>query len=179
LAADKGRLFFANSLAFLHEPGQFFIDPESGKHYYKPRVDENMTRLQAVLPRLEMLVSTAGSYDRPVADLDFVGIAFRHTSWLESSSAEGYASQQSGSYLAGWIPDFPSDPIRDCSLGCWAFETRRNRWQQQSAAVQAAAATESRSNRPNLPSWGRSQCESAMIRRQTKAAWANVSQDRE
>ena len=141
LAGDKGRLFFANSLAFLRESGQFFIDPESGKLYYKPRVDENMTRLQAVLPRLEMLVSIAGSYDRPVTDLDFVGIAFRHTSWLGSSSAEGYASQQSGSYLAGWIPDSPSDPIRDCSWGCWAFETMRNRWQQQPAAVQVAAAT--------------------------------------
>jgi len=120
-------LFFANSLAFLQEPGQFFIDPESGKLYYRPRLDENMAWSQAVLPRLEMLVSIAGSYDRPVTDLEFVGIAFRHTSWLGSSTAEGYASQQSGSYLAGWIPDFPSDPIRDCSWGCRAFETMRNR----------------------------------------------------
>jgi len=140
LAGDNGRLFFANALAFLREPGQFFIDPESGKLYYKPRADENMTRLQAVLPRLGMLVSIAGSYDRPVTDLNFAGIAFRHTSWLGSSSAEGYASQQSGSYLAGSIPDFPSDPIRDCSWGCWAFETMRNHWQQQPAAVQVAAA---------------------------------------
>jgi len=49
-------LFFANSLAFLQEPGQFFIDPESGKLYYRPRLDENMAWSQAVLPRLEMLV---------------------------------------------------------------------------------------------------------------------------
>jgi hypothetical protein len=59
--------------------------------------------------------------------LNFVGIGFRHTSWLAPSSAEGYASQQRGSYLAGWIPGLPSDPIRDCSWGCRAFETMRNR----------------------------------------------------
>lgn len=140
LAGDKGRLFLVNSLAFLREPGQWYIDPKAGKLYYRPRAGEDMARITAVLPRLESLVSIAGSYDRPVTDLSFEGIAFRHTSWLGPSSGEGYASQQSGSYLAGWIPGFPADPIRDCSWGCWAFETMRNRWRQQPAAVQVAAA---------------------------------------
>lgn len=140
LAGDRGRLFLVNSLAFLREGGQWFVDPAAGKLYYKPRQGEDIRRLTAVLPRLESLVSIAGSYDRPVTDLAFDGIAFRHTSWLGPSSAEGYASQQSGSYLAGLIPGFPEDPIRDCSWGCWAFETMRNRWRQQPAAVQVAAA---------------------------------------
>ncbi len=140
IAGDAGRLFLVNSLAFLREPGQWFIDPVAGKLYYKPRPGEDMTRIDAVLPRLESLVSIAGSYDRPVTDLSFRGIGFRHTSWLGASSAEGYASQQSGSYLAGLVPGYPEDPIRDCSWGCWAFETMRNRWRQQPAAVQVAAA---------------------------------------
>lgn len=139
-AGDKGRLFLVNSLAFLRQPGQWFVDPVAGKLYYQPRPGEDMSRITAMLPRLEMLVSIAGSYDRPVTDLAFIGIGFRHTSWLGPSSAEGYASQQSGSYLAGLIPDYPADPIRDCSTGCWAFETMRNRWRQQPAAVQVAAA---------------------------------------
>ncbi len=140
LAGDKGRLFLVNSLAFLREGGQWFVDPAAGKLYYKPLPGEDMARIAVVLPRLESLVSIAGSYDRPVTDLAFDGLAFRHTSWLAPSGAEGYASQQSGSYLAGWIPGFPEDPIRDCSWGCWAFETMRNRWRQQPAAVQVAAA---------------------------------------
>ncbi|PVM84542.1 pectate lyase [Caulobacter radicis] len=140
LAGEKGRLFFINSLAFLREPGQWFVDPAAGKLYYKPRAGEDMARTEAVLPRLETLASISGSYDRPVTDLQFSGIAFRHSSWLGPSSAEGYASQQSGAYLAGWIPGFPEDPIRDCSWGCWAFETMRNRWRQQPAAVQVSAA---------------------------------------
>lgn len=139
-AGDAGRLFLVNSLAFLREPGQWFVDPAVGKLYYKPRAGEDMTRIDAVLPRLPLLLSIAGSYDRPVTDLAFRGLSFRHTSWLGASSAEGYASQQSGSYLAGLVPGYPEDPIRDCSDGCWAFETMRNKWRQQPAAVQVAAA---------------------------------------
>ncbi|KQN90736.1 pectate lyase [Sphingomonas sp. Leaf67] len=140
LAGDEGRLYLANSLAFLREPGQWFVDPTPGKLYYKPRAGEDMTRVDVVMPRLEALVAIAGSYDRPVTDLQFAGLAFHHTSWLGASSAEGYASQQSGSYLAGLIPNYPADPIATCSWGCWAFETMRNRWRQQPAAVQVAAA---------------------------------------
>ncbi|MET0365866.1 MAG: right-handed parallel beta-helix repeat-containing protein [Sphingobium sp.] len=141
LAGDKGRLFFINSLGFLREPGQWFVDPAAGKLYYKPRTGEDMGQIEAVLPRLESLISIAGSYDKPVTDLHFIGLQFEHSSWLGPSSPEGYASQQSGSYLAGMIPNYPADPIRDCSWGCWAFETMRNRWRQQPAAIQIAAAS--------------------------------------
>lgn len=138
---DNAGLFFVNALAFLREPGQFYIDPAAGTLYYKPRAGEDMTRAEVVLPRLQSLVSIAGSYDVPVRDLQFRGISFRHTSWLRPSGPEGYASQQSGSFLTGEIPGYPADPIRDCSWGCWAFEAMRNHWNQQPAAVQVAAAT--------------------------------------
>jgi hypothetical protein len=138
---DNAALFFNNALAFLREPGQWFADPAAGRLYYKPRPGEDMRRVQVVLPRLESLLSIAGSFDRPVRDLQFRGLSFRHTSWLLPNGPEGYASQQSGSFLAGEVPSYPADPIRDCSWGCWPFEAMRNRWRQQPAAVQVAAAT--------------------------------------
>lgn len=138
---DNAGLFFVNAMAFLREPGQWFADPAAGKLYYKPRAGETMSRLDAVLPRLESLVSISGAYDDPVKDLQFRGLSFRHTSWLQPAGPEGYASQQSGAYLAGDVVDYPADPIRDCSWGCWPFEAMRNRWRQQPAAVQLAAAT--------------------------------------
>ena len=138
---DNAGLFFVNAAAFLREPGQWYADPALGKLYYKPAANEDMTKLEVVLPRLEMLVSIAGGYDDAVKDLQFRGISFRHTSWLLPSGPEGYASQQSGSFLAGDWAGYPDDPIRDCSWGCWAFEAMRNRWRQQPAAVQVAAAT--------------------------------------
>ncbi|MFD1951705.1 right-handed parallel beta-helix repeat-containing protein [Sphingomonas arantia] len=141
VSAEVARLFLVNALAFLREPGQWYADPKAGTLYYKPRLGEDMRRVAVVLPRLERLVSIAGSYDRPVRDLEFRRLAFRHTSWLQPSGPEGYASQQSGSYLAGALTDYPADPIRDCSWGCRPFEAMRNRFAQQPAAVQVAAAT--------------------------------------
>jgi len=138
---DNAGLFFVNSLSFLREPGQYYADPGAGKLYYKPAAGEDMKRLEVVLPRLEFLLSIAGSYDTTIKDLQFRGLSFRHTSWLLPSGPEGYASQQSGSFLAGEWAGYPDDPIRDCSWGCWAFEAMRNRWRQQPAAVQVAAAT--------------------------------------
>jgi hypothetical protein len=90
---------------------------------------------------LPLLLSIAGDYQHPVADLHFRGLSFQHTSWLEPSGPGGYPSQQSGAYLAGELPGYPNEPIRDCSWGCWAFEAARNHWRQQPAAVQVAAAT--------------------------------------
>jgi hypothetical protein len=138
---DNAGLFFVNALAFLREPGQYYIDPAAGKLYYKPAPGEDMKRLEVVLPRLESLLSIAGSYDDPIKDLQFRGLSFRHTSWLLPSGPEGYASQQSGSFLKGDWAGYPLDPIRDCSWGCWPFEAMRNRWNQQPAAIQVAAAT--------------------------------------
>ncbi|WP_242123371.1 right-handed parallel beta-helix repeat-containing protein [Sphingobium sp. Sx8-8] len=141
VAPELARMFLVNSLAFLREPGQWFVDPEAGTLYYKPRVGEDMSRIEVVLPRLERLVSISGTYDRPVRDLIFQGLGFRHSSWLQASGPEGYASQQNGAYLAGDVPGYPADPIRDCSWGCRAFEATRNHWHQQPAAIQVAAAT--------------------------------------
>ena len=140
VSGDRARFFIANALAFVRAGGDWWADPAKGKLYYKPRAGEVMASSQVVMPRLEALVSVAGRPGQPVRDLQFVGISFQHTSWLGPSSAEGYASQQSGAFLSGEVPAYPSDPIRDCSWGCWAFEGMRNHWRQQPAAVQVAAA---------------------------------------
>ena len=141
IQGDDAHLFFVNSLAFLREGGQWFADSPKGLLYYKPRDGESMAAIEVILPRVEALISIAGDYDAPVADLHFRGISFRYTSWLEPSGPGGYPSQQSGAYLAGEVANYPDNPIRDCSWGCWAFETTRNHWRQQPAAVQVAAAT--------------------------------------
>jgi hypothetical protein len=141
VSIEAAHLFFANSLAFLREPGQWFAEPAKGLLYYKPRHGEDMATIAVELPRLQSLISIAGSHDSPVSDLQFRRLTFRGTSWLGPSGPEGYASQQSGSFLAGAVPQYPADPIRDCSWGCRPFEAMRNRLRQQLAAVQVAAAT--------------------------------------
>jgi len=140
VSGDKARFFIANALAFVRTPGDWYADPQQGLLYYRPEDGKTPEASEIVLPRLEALVTIGGSVDAPVRDLTFQGLAFRHTSWRGPNGAEGYASQQSGSYLAGDIPNYPADPIRDCSWGCAAFEAQRNHWRQQPAAVQVSAA---------------------------------------
>ncbi len=85
-------------------------------------------------------MSVGNSLDQPVRDLRFRGIRFSHTTWLGPRGDEGYASQQSGSYLTGHALAYPADPIGACHHGCPAFESVRNEWKQMPASVQVSAA---------------------------------------
>lgn len=132
-------LFLANALAFLTKPGQWYVDPEAGKLYYRPPDGTDPNRQSIILPRLPYLIGIAGTYD-PVRNLTFKGLRFSYTSWLGPLDASGYASQQSGAYLADRSPAYPKDSLESCKWGCRAFETMRNEWSQMPAAIQVARA---------------------------------------
>ena len=133
-------LYLVNALELISQPGQWFLDPGQGKLYLRPPERVNITRADVELPRLPVLVSIGGTLDEPAQDLSFVGIRFSHSSWLGPSSDEGYASQQSGTFLAGKAAAYPADPIATCAEGCSGFESMRNQWRQMPAAVQVSAA---------------------------------------
>jgi hypothetical protein len=135
------QLFLANSLAFLTKPGQWYLDPKQGKLYLRPPDGVSMDHIDVELPRLTVLMAIGNSLDAPVHDLTFRSIRFSHTTWLGPSSSEGYASQQSGSYLAGRAPLYPADAFTSCAQGCPAFESMRNLWKQAPASIQVAAAS--------------------------------------
>lgn len=137
---ELSHLYFANSLAFLKEPGQWYLDPRAGKLYVRPPAGADAQHMDVELPRLATLLAVSGTLEEPVRGLEFRGIRFSHTSWLGPSSAEGYASQQSGSYLAGHAEAYPPDPLVSCTHGCVAFESVRNEWSQMPASIQVAAA---------------------------------------
>jgi hypothetical protein len=137
---ELSHLVLVNALEFVRKPGDWYIDPASGKLYLIPPAEASIDNLQVELPRLTVLVAIGNSLDAPVEDLTFRGLRFSHTTWLGPASNEGYASQQSGSYLAGNAAAFPADPIKSCPFGCPAFESRRNEWSQMPASVQVAAS---------------------------------------
>jgi uncharacterized protein YndB with AHSA1/START domain len=133
-------LYLANALALLTQPGQWYLDSAAGKLYVIPPQGTEIEDDVVILPRVAVLLSISGTPARPVHDLTLRGIRFSYTSWLGPSSAEGYASQQSGSFLVGHARSYPADPIRQCSQGCRDFESVRNAWHQMPAAVQVSAA---------------------------------------
>jgi len=140
VSPEFAKLYLVNSPAFLSAPGQWYLDPAKGQLLLRVAPGASPSSMSIELPHLSYLLSINGTPERPIRDLTFQGIRFSHTSWLGPSSPEGYANQQSGAYLAGVTPDYPVDPIANCSWGCRAFETRRNEWSQVPAAVQVAAA---------------------------------------
>ncbi len=118
----------------------WYIDPAEGKVYFKPDPDLDIEAMTIMLPRLQALLSIAGTYDHPLQNLAFAGLGFSYTSWLEPSENTGYAAQQSGSYLKELAPTHPADAWKTCADGCPQFESMRQHWSQIPAAVQVAAA---------------------------------------
>lgn len=134
-----GSVYLANSLSFLTEANQWYLDPVAGEVYYKPLPGKKITASRIELPRLSSLVQIAGTYAQPIHDVNFRGLHFAHTSWLGPSSPQGYANQQSGTFLTGTHTQ-PADPLTACAVGCPDFEATRPGWNQMPAAVQVAAA---------------------------------------
>ncbi|MEV4326989.1 lectin [Microbispora rosea] len=134
-----GPLYIENAYEFLDSPGEWYINPSTGVLSYIPLSGQNMSSTSVELPVLQSLVGVGGTYDAPAHHITFSGITFTGTSWLGPSSNQGFADQQTGSYITGnsnWPGDLPSS----CQEGCQQFESTRPNWAQMPAAVQVSAA---------------------------------------
>ncbi len=74
-----------NAFELLDEPGQWYLDRSKDTLYYIPRPGEDMKTAEVIAPVLEKIVELKGTLDRPVHDLNFVGLTFMHASWLRPS----------------------------------------------------------------------------------------------
>jgi hypothetical protein len=134
-----GPLYLENAYEFLDKPGEWYINPGTGVLSYIPAAGQSMSDVSVELPVLQSLVNVGGTYDAPAHHITFSGITFTGTSWLGPSSAQGYADQQTGAYIAGnW--NWPADRLTSCQEGCQQFEAVRPNWYQMPAAVQVSAA---------------------------------------
>lgn len=129
-----------NAREFLSAERQWFLDTVAGVLYYKPAAGQSMAKADVELPRLESLVQVSGTLAKPVRNLNFTGLTFTGTSWLGPSST-GFASQQTGGYLADAQPARPADAFTSCAVGCPGFEAARPNWSMMPGAVQVSAAT--------------------------------------
>jgi hypothetical protein len=87
--------FLANAIQFLDSPGEWFEDLRADKIYYWPRAGEDQAHASVFAPLLETLVNVEGSLDKPVANIQFSGITFSHTTWLRPSE-QGHVPLQAG-----------------------------------------------------------------------------------
>ena len=90
--------YLTNALAFLDEPGEWYLDIAKQEIYYWPRVNENMLKANIIAPSLETLVKIEGTIDHPVTNIFFKGISFQHTGWLRPGQ-QGHVPHQAGMYM--------------------------------------------------------------------------------
>jgi hypothetical protein len=87
---------YRNSPSFIDEPGEWAIDPENEKVYYKPLPGENLSASLVIAPVLDPLVNIAGiSLDNMAHNITFSGLGFGHTAWTGFDSS-GFCSVQAG-----------------------------------------------------------------------------------
>jgi len=90
--------YLANSIQFLDEPGEWWLDVDQHTIYYWPLPGEDLTRAIVTAPSLETIVRMEGTADRPVSNVFFKGISFRHTGWLRPFM-QGHVPHQAGMYM--------------------------------------------------------------------------------
>jgi hypothetical protein len=134
-----GTMYLENSLSFIQQPGQWSLDSSTGKLYYEAPAGQTMRGADVELPRLQSLVDVSGSYSAPAEGLAFSGIEFTGTTWLGPSTSQGYADQQSGTFITG---NWQQPAFGGCFSGCQLFEATREHWGQMPAAVQVSAASD-------------------------------------
>jgi hypothetical protein len=90
--------YLTNALELLDQPGEWFHDIKSHKIFYLPLANENVNKVDAVVPALETLVQVEGTLDRPVQNVVFKNIDFNYTTWMRPSE-KGHVPLQAGMYL--------------------------------------------------------------------------------
>ncbi len=88
--------YFENARAMLDEPGEWYLDRQTGILAYWPLPRQDMTKAGVVAPVLTRLLDVKGTPDHPVRNLHFRGIEFAYTTW--ELPAFGYTGVQACFY---------------------------------------------------------------------------------
>ncbi len=85
--------YLENAFELMDEPGEWYFDRTERVLYYIPLEGEDMATVEAIVPTVECLLDLSGSYDRPVENVAFENLTFRHSTWLKPSLV-GHAETQ-------------------------------------------------------------------------------------
>ncbi|MFC5805060.1 right-handed parallel beta-helix repeat-containing protein [Streptomyces formicae] len=108
------RYFLQDSLLFLDQPGEYYLDKEEGRVYYKPRGDIKDAKILA--PTVKTILNVAGaSEDRRVQNLTFDGLALQHSDYVEW-------------YRYAWVDEGDSGDVHKYPQYDRQIEMHRNRF---------------------------------------------------
>jgi hypothetical protein len=98
-AFRKGyRYLVENVREALSEPGQWYLDRQSGTLTYLPRPGEKADQAVVIAPRLERLLTLRGDFAllRWAQYIQFRGLTFAHTNWLLPPSGQAFPQAEVG-----------------------------------------------------------------------------------
>jgi hypothetical protein len=74
--------YLENALEMLDQPGEWYLDRQTGLLHYRPRPGEDLTRAEVIAPVLQKtMLTVSGSADKPVSNLHFKGLQVRYVDW--------------------------------------------------------------------------------------------------
>ena len=95
-----------NAYELLDKPGEWYFNKQQGTVYYKPHPNEDLSKIETVVPILDKLIVGTGTLDKPVHNLIFQDLNLKYGTWYDPNSADGYSSLQAGYH---WVGD-QTDP---------------------------------------------------------------------
>ena len=81
-AGRKYSGFLEGHPAFIDQPGEWAIDPETHILYYQPQPGQTPENTRIIAPLIKTLIHIKGSRRAPVQNLHFTGISFSHAAYL-------------------------------------------------------------------------------------------------
>jgi len=85
-----------NSRQFLHNPGEWFFDRNSGYVYYIPKPNEDIFTAEVTAPFTEDLI-----FGEDAHDIIFRDLKFTHSNWVAPDTPNGYVGLQAGYHIVG------------------------------------------------------------------------------
>jgi hypothetical protein len=93
-------MWIENTLTFLDEDGEWYLDVEASTVYYKPINSKDPNTSDIVLPKIDVIFALSGlDYDELAHDTEINNITFAHTTWNYPSFNYGYSDQQTGAFI--------------------------------------------------------------------------------
>lgn len=110
------RYHLENFRAALDAPGEWFLD-RSGTLLYNPLPGEDMKKAEAIAPIAEQFIRIEGVAEKPVQNLTFKGLSFRHAGYTLPPTGQG-DGQAAVSVPAVIQADYAQNvAIQDCEIG--------------------------------------------------------------
>jgi len=108
---EAQRYYIENAMELLDQPGEWYLNRETGLLSYWPLPGEGMDEVQVVAPVLSELVRFAGDADRDrfVQHVTLRGLAFHHSDWV--LAPQGNSSTQAA-------VEVPAAVMADGALNC-------------------------------------------------------------